>query len=76
MANANEKKMKKLNVAVQCMAVYNSHIMVPEELTLDEAIKYAKEHIDEINVTEMSYVSDSDVLDEEFCAFDDESEDD
>ena len=70
--NAN---MRKLNVAVQCMAVYNSSIMVPEELTLDEAIKYAKAHIDEINVTEMSYVSDSDVLDEEFCAFDDESED-
>ena len=43
------KNMRKLNVTVQCMAVYNSSIMVPRELTFEEAIKYAKEHIDEIN---------------------------
>ena len=40
------KNMRKLNVTVQCMAVYNSSIMVPRELTFEEAIKYAKEHID------------------------------
>lgn len=39
------KNMRKLNVTVQCMAVYNSSIMVPRELTFEEAIKYAKEHI-------------------------------
>lgn len=44
------KNMRKLNVTVQCMAVYNSSIMVPRELTFEEAIKYAKEHIDEINL--------------------------
>lgn len=38
------KNMRKLNVTVQCMAVYNSSIMVPRELTFEEAIKYAKEH--------------------------------
>lgn len=40
------KNMRKLNVTVQCVAVYNSSIMVPRELTFEEAIKYAKEHFD------------------------------
>lgn len=57
------KNMRKLNVTVQCMAVYNSSIMVPRELTFEEAIKYAKEHIDEINLGELEYISDSDELD-------------
>lgn len=66
------ENMRKLNVTVQCMAVYNSSIMVPRELTFEEAIKYAKEHIDEINIGELEYISDSDELDEENCDFDEE----
>lgn len=50
------KNMRKLNVTVQCVAVYNSSIMVPRELTFEEAIKYAKEHIDEINLGELEYI--------------------
>ena len=46
------KNMRKLNVTVQCMAVYNSSIMVPRELTFEEAIKYAKEHIDDFDEEE------------------------
>lgn len=68
------KNMRKLNVTVQCMAVYNSSIMVPRELTFEEAIKYAKEHIDEINLGELEYISDSDELDEENCDFDEEED--
>lgn len=64
--------MKNLNVTVECMAVYNSTIMVPDELTLEEAIQYAKEHINEISVGELSYISDSDMIDEENCDFDDQ----
>ena len=30
------KNMRKLNVTVQCMAVYNSSIMVPRELTFED----------------------------------------
>lgn len=70
------KNMRKLNVTVQCMAVYNSSIMVPRELTFEEAIKYAKEHIDEINLGELEYISDSDELDEENCNFDEEEDTD
>ena len=62
--------MKKLNVTVTCMAVYNSSIEVPDEMTLEEAIEYAKEHINEIHIGEMEYISDSDELDEENCDFD------
>ena len=70
------KNMRKLNVTVQCMAVYNSSIMVPRELTFEEAIKYAKEHIDEINLGELEYIPDSDELDEENCDFDEEEDTD
>lgn len=64
--------MKRLNVTVQCMAVYNSSIEVPEEMTFEEAIEYAKNHLEEIPLGELEYVSDSDELDEENCDFDDE----
>lgn len=62
--------MKRLNVTVTCMAVYCSGIDVPDEMTLEEAIEYAKKHIDEIPIGEMEYISDSDEIDEENCDFD------
>ena len=62
--------MKTLNVTIVCQAVYNSHINVPDEMTLEEAIEYAKNHLDECNIeTELEYISDSDVLDEGNCDF-------
>lgn len=64
--------MKRLNVTVQCMAVYNSGIDVPDDMTLEEAIEYAKEHINEIPYNELEYISDSDVLDEENCNFEED----
>ena len=67
--------MKTLNVTVQCMAVYNSSIEVPEEMTLEEAIEYAKAHLDEIPLGELEYISDSDELDEENCDFEEDEED-
>lgn len=59
--------MARLNVTVQCMAVYNSSIQVPDEMTLFEAIEYAKQHLDDIPLGELEYVRDSDVLDTENC---------
>lgn len=61
---------KRLNVTVQCMAVYNSAIDVPEHMSLEEAVAYAKEHLAEINCGPLEYIGDSDVLDEESCCFD------
>lgn len=61
--------MKRLNVTVTCMAVYCSGIDVPDEMTLEEAIEYAKKHIDEILIGELEWISDSDEIDEENCDF-------
>lgn len=63
--------MRKLNVTIQCLAMYNSSIMVPSELTFEEAIEYAKKHIAEIPLGTLEYVSESDDLDVENCDFDD-----
>lgn len=62
--------MKTLNVTIVCQTVYNSHIDVPDEMSIEEAIEYAKNHLDECNIeTELEYISDSDELDEENCEF-------
>ena len=62
--------MKTLNVTIVCQAVYNSHINVPDEMTLEEAVEYAKKHLDECDIeTELEYISDSDELDEDNCDF-------
>ena len=66
--------MKKLNVTVQCMAIYNSSIEVPDSMSLEEAINYAKEHLNEIPTGELGYISDSDILDEENCEFNEDNE--
>ena len=71
-----EQEMRKLDVTVQCMATYNSSIMVPKNLSLEEAIVYAKDHINNINITELEYISDSDEICEEECQFEDEIYDD
>lgn len=65
-------KTKTLNVNCTCMATYNSSIEVPADLSLKDAIEYAKEHIDRINVTELEYVYDSDSINEESCSFDED----
>ena len=67
--------MKRLNVTVCCQAYYKSSILVPDEMNFDEAIEYAKEHLDEITVEgELEYTPDSDMLDEENCDLNDEPE--
>ena len=57
--------MKTLNVTVNCVAVYNSSIEVPDNMSLEEAIEYAKNHIDDIPLGELEYVKESDTLDED-----------
>lgn len=62
-------KKKTLNITAQCLAVYNSSIEVPFDMSLEEAVQYAKDHIDEISIGELEYISDSDQIDEENCCF-------
>ena len=61
--------MKKLYLTIQCMAVYNSSLDVPDYMSLEEAIEYAKQHLDEAPLGTLEYVRDSDTLDEENCGF-------
>lgn len=63
------KPTRRLNVTVLCQACYNSSIEVPEDLSFEEAIKYAKNHLDDIPLGRLDYVPDSDQLDEENCDF-------
>lgn len=62
-------KKKTLNITAQCLAVYNNSIEVPFDMSLEEAVQYAKDHIDEISIGELEYISDSDQIDEENCCF-------
>lgn len=62
-------KKKTLNITAQCLAVYNSSIEVPFDMSLEEAVQYAKDHIDEVSIRELEYISDSDQIDEENCCF-------
>ena len=65
--------MKRFYVSVQCMAYYNSHIDVPDDWTDAQAIQYANEHLEDIEImSPVEYISDSDVLDEENCYFGDD----
>ena len=55
--------MKRLNVTVTCMAVYNSGIDVPDEMILEEAIEYAKEHNEtELLIADLSFAEHLDEL--------------
>lgn len=62
--------MKQFNVTIVCQASYTSSIDVPDHYTKEQAIEYAKEHINEISIkSDLEYISDSDILDEENCDF-------
>lgn len=63
-------KTKRLNVTCTCLAVYNSSIDVPADMTIEQAIEYAKEKVKDIPLGSLEYVPDSDTLDEENCSFD------
>lgn len=59
------KNTKILHLRVYCQAFYDSTIEVPEDMDLETAFRYAEEHIDEIPMTNMEYISDSDEVDSE-----------
>ena len=68
-SNQVQKGTRRLHLTIQCMAVYESGIDVPADMSLEEAIAYAKQHLKEVPLGTMEYVQDSDVLDEENCDF-------
>ena len=65
---------RKLNVTVNCSVTYDSDIMVPADLDLEEAIEYAKEHMNEIppGVIERGPDPNWDSLVDDECFFEEE----
>lgn len=61
--------MKTLLVKLWREAYYSSKIQVPDDLTLDEAIEYAKKHIDDIPTGNLEYLPSDGELVEDFCEF-------
>lgn len=59
------KNTRRLHVRVYVDASYDSELDVPANLNLQDAITYAEEHIDEIPLTTLNYVPDSDEIDPE-----------
>lgn len=65
-------KTKTLNVSCTCRCWYSGSIEVPENMSIEEAIEYAKKHTNEIPLGELEYIEDSDELDEDNCDFEEE----
>lgn len=68
----NAEETKTLNVRIWCQASYDGEIEVPRSMTLEEAIEYAKEHIEEIPLGAMDHLAYSDEIDEEGCEFEED----
>lgn len=66
---------KRLNLTVNCQAVYNSSLLVPANLTFEEAIAYAYQHLDQVPVGPLEYIGGSETLDTDNCDFDEDTTD-
>ena len=68
-----EKKFKTLHLTVFVTGVGDTSIQVPEEMSLEEALKYAAEHADEIRMpSNVDFNSSNLVFDEDNCDFEDD----
>lgn len=62
--------LKEFNVRYQYSVIGTATIEVPANLTHEEALQYAKEHMDEVPLpADVTYLQDSEVIDEEGCGF-------
>ncbi|MBM6804394.1 hypothetical protein H6B07_17435 [Mediterraneibacter glycyrrhizinilyticus] len=60
--------MKFLACTLYCLASYQSSLRLPEEIgEIQEAIRYAEEHVNEIPLGTLQYIPDSDELSETEC---------
>lgn len=61
---------KTFDITCVCKASYKSHIQVPAHFTKEQAMRYAKEHLDNISIeSELEFVNDTGELVEEGCCF-------
>lgn len=63
-------KMKCLCFSVDCHARYASSMLVPENMSIEEAIAYAKAHLDNAPILgDLEYISDCDTIVPQNCRF-------
>lgn len=69
--------MKTLHLTVFVTSIGDTSIQVPDHMTLEEALQYAKEHMDEVALpSNLDPAHESMQLDEENCDFEDVPGDD
>lgn len=57
--------MKRICLTVYCQASYTTSIEVPNDVEKEEdAVQYAKDHMDQLPLGLLEYISDSDEIDE------------
>lgn len=62
--------LKIFNLTVVCKAYYKSSIAVPDDFTREQALEYAKAHLNRVPIVDgLEYISESDELDEDNCDF-------
>ena len=63
--------MKTLNLTINVTAVQNDYIEVPDNMSFEEAMKYAEKHINEcIVLPGLEAIPGSETFDEDNCDFD------
>lgn len=69
MKNTADAKTRKFDVTVNALGVYCSSIEVPADFSYEEALEYAKTHLDEIPMGTVDWIA-NEGLDEYNCGFD------
>ena len=54
--------MKKLKVSAICKAIYTGTIEVPDDLKDGDVMAYAMDHLNDVPVDELTFLSDTDEL--------------
>ena len=68
-----EGKKRRLNIMMTCIGVYRTHVDVPEEMSLEEAVAYANSVKDNLFIeSEIEWVEDYDEITPEDVKFADE----
>ena len=64
---------KTLKMFVICEATYKTTIEVPENFSLEEAIGFAKEHMEDLSVEDLTWSKDL-YIDEDLCELEDDED--
>lgn len=65
----SKSNMRQLNLTINCQAVYNGTIMVPADLSFEEALEYAERRLDDVDLGPLTYIAGTDTLDRDNCDF-------